>query len=64
MKKLEQLGRSLTKVEQKKIMGGTEEDDAGGGCRAVIVCDPSFGCGTIETGSCECKRLGDRYLCA
>ncbi len=43
MKKLSALGRSLSKTEQKKIMGGYDDD---GGCPLICVSDSD--CGRIN----------------
>lgn len=67
MKKFQNLGRSLNKLEMTKIIGGTDPVSVPGGgqegCKGVLTCDPSIGCGNVETGSCECKLRGSQYLC-
>lgn len=47
MKKFENLGRMLSKAEQKKIMGGLEVPGGGGGC-----CAHSSSCGSGEVWCC------------
>jgi hypothetical protein len=69
MKKFDGLGRSLTKLEQKKILGGTEEDDAdgggGGGCSLPLCytnCVLSCG-GQVITGRCVISEFNQRCYC-
>ena len=68
MKKFMQLGRKLSKGDQKLIMGGNDTSSeslpAEGGCKGIITCKPEMGCGSIETGKCECKKQSDgSHLC-
>ena len=74
MKKLESLGRSLSKEEQKRIMGGLVLPDEGGsGCKTNTTCGKWVGgsgghweAGTCKMGSpvgglpaiCECDNGG------
>ncbi len=66
MKKFDGLGRSLTKLEQKKIMGGTEEDDAdgGGGCGVMCYTNCILSCGgEVITGRCVISSYNQRCYC-
>ena len=38
MKKFDQLGRSLSKTEQKNVMGGLEDEGEGGGGAVCVDC--------------------------
>ncbi len=64
MKKFESLGRSLSKIEQKKIMGGLY-DDGGGGATCTYTYTGSNGSGSSRT--CDyhvvCTSGVDRDLC-
>lgn len=56
MKKLESLGRMLTKKEQKRILGGSV---GGGTCTNTCWCDPVAGdeCGHVTVESCSGANL-------
>ena len=65
MEKLKNLGRVLSKMEQKKIMGGNEEEDAGdclscydATCGSGQKCCPNHG-STV----CKCKTTYGGGLC-
>jgi hypothetical protein len=61
MKKLEFLGRSLSKDEQKKIMGGSEFDeteDGGGGFSCECVNGKSAGMVSCDTCEHWCSTNG------
>ena len=49
MKKLENLGRSLSKKEQKKIIGGFVDPGDGGGGGTHCECDGSVGAWTYTS---------------
>ena len=57
MKKLESLGRILSKNEQKKIMGGNKEIDGGGD----YCCDQTSDCPSREGWSNACST---HYTCS
>jgi hypothetical protein len=63
MKKLQNLGRTLSKVEQRKIMGGYDP----GGCEAEAVkcakrsCSSESDC-TTASGNCACGTAGKCYV--
>jgi hypothetical protein len=57
MKKLSDLGRSLSKTEQKKIMGGYD-DGGGGGCG----CTTNADCVTAKCGD-TCSSFNNKNVC-
>jgi len=50
---------ALSRAEMKKIMAGSGY----AGCKGIVTCQPSLGCGSIETGSCKCTKKGSDYVC-
>lgn len=67
MKKFETLGRSLTKDEQKKINGGDECVDCGGGgeagCGTGISCANKAAGDSCGTKSCICENHSGGLWC-
>ena len=58
MNKNQNLGRSLSKDEQKKIMGGdVVEDVSDGGCRC-LGCNTDQECAAVNKGTCtkDCEK--------
>ena len=60
MKKLQSLGRSLSKKEQKKIMGG-DEGQCGSGCSGTcaLICN-----GVATAGNCRFSQHHNKCNCA
>lgn len=65
MKKLENLGRKLSKDEQKKITGGSENNPDS----CSVTCDTGYYACCYQAGlpnyekKCECKENGTTHTC-
>lgn len=62
MKKFETLGRSLSKNEQKKIMGGTYPDDGQCGSQCNLTCTVTCNGETVN-GNCHTSPHNGKCYC-